>query len=136
MGVDVTLLPVSYESDNGELVCDHAFNLDLNAVVGLVLELPKLCTYAAVYWPIAQLPDEIVALLPDCKFRGPWESPYQNPCFGRSEEKDHRYVFARDIKRVWETRGDVLDEANDSERAAFAYIGNLDEATKVLINIW
>ena len=133
MGVDLTLLPVSREHENGDLVCDHAFNLDLNIVVRLVLDLEMQSTSATVYWPIAHSPESIRALLPKSPTRG---GPQEDCLFGRSEHKHHRYVLAKDIKGLWETRGDVLDEANDFERAAFAFISNLDEQTKVLVHSW
>ena len=129
MGVDLTLLPVAYETDEGDLICLHAFDLDLNAVIAPFWDMKRGRHHGKVFWPIEQQAEEAA----------PWGAyiggPLQNSRFGWATTEPS-FVLAGEVRQVFAALGDVLAEANDFERAAIAYISALEPSTKVFAVSW
>jgi hypothetical protein len=58
VGVDLTLLPVSYETDEGDMICLHAFDLDLNAMMAPFWEMKRGRHHGKIFWPIEKVSEE------------------------------------------------------------------------------
>lgn len=135
MGVDLSLLPALHETDAGDLVCPLAFDLDLSTVITPFLDIERHRPSARVFWSIEPVPDG------DPVWWGPWEGappvggPLQYSMFGWASV-DTEYVLAGDVRKTFSARADLLDDINDTERAAIAYICALDPATKVVLHWW
>jgi hypothetical protein len=128
LGVDLTLLPVSYETDEGGLICLHAFNLELRSVKAPFLGMKREWHHGKIFWPIEQASEGAV----------PWRAaPYiggflQGSRFGWAPE-EQQFVLASEVQQTFSALADVLVEANDFERAAVAYISALEPSTKVFV---
>jgi len=129
MGVDLTLLPVSFETDDGDLICLHAFDLDLNAVIDPFWRMKHERHQGRIFWPIEKQSEDAA----------PWEAhiggPLQNSRFGWATTEP-LFVLAGEVRRVFAALDDVLARVNDDERAAIAYISALEPSTKVFIVSW
>lgn len=127
LSVDLTLLPVAYENDS-ELICLHAFQLQLSFVKDPFLDMKRQWHHGKIFWPIEEASDQVV----------PWSAaPYiggalQNSRFGWAT-KEQPFVLASEVQKAFATLAEVLAEANDFERAAIAYISALEPSTKVFV---
>lgn len=128
MGVDLTLLPVSYETDEGVLICLHAFDLELSSAKAPFLGMKRQWHHGKIFWPVEQASEGAV----------PWGvAPYiggslQNSRFGWAAE-EQPFVLASEVQKTFSALAAVLAEANDFERAAVAYISALEPSTKVFV---
>ena len=131
MGVDLTLLPVSYETNEGVLICLHAFQLELSSVKDPFLTMQRQWHHGKLFWPVEEAGDDVV----------PWGAapyigtPLQNSRFGWAT-KEQPFVLASDIQKTFAALSDVLEEVNDFERAAIAYVSALFPSTKVFVVSW
>ncbi|MFZ6780877.1 hypothetical protein ACO0LD_28925 [Undibacterium sp. Ji83W] len=135
MGVDLCLVPVDFEHDDGELICTKGFELDLNAVIGPFCEM-KRHSYpgAKVYWPFVPVPKNILEQLPfDLPDIG---GPYGHVMFGKAVEKELLYIFAKDVKKAYPPERLQSMDMNDYERAGLSYITCLHDDVKVFIFTW
>jgi hypothetical protein len=128
LGVDLTLLPVSYETNEGDLICLHAFQLELSRVKTPFMEMTRQWHHGKIFWPIESASDDVI----------PWcAAPYiggslQNSRFGWATN-EQPFVIASEVQKAFAALADVLAEVNDFERAAIAYISALEPSTKVFV---
>lgn len=103
MGVDLCLVPVDFEHDDGELVCTKGFELDLNAVIAPFLDM-EWHSYpgAKVYWPFSPVPKSILEQLPGTLLLT--SGPYNQVMFGQAVEKELRYIFCQRCKESLSAR--------------------------------
>ena len=129
MGVDLTLLPVSYVTNEGDLICLHAFDLDLNAVIAPFWDMKRGRHHGKIFWPIEKESQDVA----------PWGAYIggllQNSRFGWATTEPS-FVLAGEVRQAFAALGHVLAEANDFERAAIAYISALEPSTKVFVVSW
>jgi hypothetical protein len=131
MGVDLTLLPVSHVTDEGDMICLHAFDLDLSDVIAPFWEMKRGRHHGRIFWPIEKASDDAA----------PWSAaPYiggqlQNSRFGWATESAS-FVLAGDVQQTFAALVDLLADANDFERAAIAYVSALEPSTKVFVVSW
>ena len=135
MGVDLCLVPVDFEHDDGELTCTKGFELDLNAVIAPFLDM-EWHSYpgAKVYWPFSPVPKSILEQLPGTLLLT--SGPYNQVMFGQAVEKELRYIFAKDVKKAYPPERLQSVDMNDYERAGLSYITCLHDEVKVFIFHW
>ncbi|PXX42704.1 hypothetical protein [Undibacterium pigrum] len=135
MGVDLCLVPVDFEHDNGELICTKGFELDLNEVIAPFLEMEwHRYPGAKVYWPFVPVPENILEQLPfDLPHIG---GPYSHVMFGKALEAELHYIYAKDVKRAYPPEKLHSVDMNDVERAGISYINCLHDDVKVFIFTW
>lgn len=129
MGVDLILLPVDTEEADGTLICSRWFYLDMRCVVDRFLDIERYPVVGKVYWPIESIPAPLGALLPP---NLPW--PNGHPImFGMATVSPITYVLAKDVRQSFVSNPQALDDVNDFEIAAIAYVSSLYDTTKVLL---
>ncbi|MES2038314.1 MAG: hypothetical protein V4495_10770 [Pseudomonadota bacterium] len=135
MGVDLCLVPVDIERENGDLICTRGFELDLNEVIAPFIEMERYkYPGAKVYWPFVPIPKNILEQLP---YELPWfGGPYDQVMFGRAVEKELRYIYAKDVKKAYPPERLNAVDMNDYERAGISYINCLHDDVKVFIFSW
>lgn len=130
MGVDLMLLPVDTEKEDGTLICSRWFILDLSFVIARIHDIEKQPVVGRVYWPIEPIPTAVLSLLPAGI---PWPDG-QPLMFGLATQNPIFYVLAKDVRKVFEVDPIPADEINDFEKAAIAYISSLFDTTKILLH--
>lgn len=135
MGVDLTLLPVQFETDTGDLVCVHAFDLHLNSMVMPFWDMPSQVAVGLVSWPFEKMDAAMRShRAPDLPIVG---GPRQDAVFGEAiEDERPRDVLAGVVADVFAPLAELLADANDVERAAIAYVSALDRHTKIVLRAW
>jgi len=140
MGIDLTVLPVSSETDNGDLICLTAMDICLSSVHGAFMDMKRISVQNRVYGSIADVPENIIDTLfsEDSPYVG---GPHQHAYFGEISTcsgQKLRYVLAKDVKESFKEGSNLksLLEANDEERAAIAYIRELSDDTKIVLYWW
>ncbi len=139
MGVDLTLLPVQYENDVGDLICTVAMDLDMSRSIGPFFELTKNPILNRVIAPLATLPERIIPLLTEDEgyyFGGPWYESF----FGIVNEDGYgnrlQYVLAKDARKAFEDAPEALSKLPDFEIAAIRYISALKDSRKIVLYWW
>lgn len=131
MGIDLTLLPVDEVTQDGDFKCNIWFYLDLNSLVALFNSMPRSAVCGNVFWPIERVPDSLRANLPpDTPFMDFLGEPVM---FANATVPDLKFVYAGDVRRALENAVLDLTDVNDFERAAIAYILNLDDQKQIVL---
>jgi hypothetical protein len=131
MGVDLTLLPVEEETADGSLICNLWFYLDLSLIIAPFVSMQRTAVSGNVFWPIERVPQFVIETLPQdaplMTFLGEFVM------FAIATKPDLEFVYAEDVRRAFENNVVDMDEVNDFERAAIAYISNLDGRKKIVL---
>jgi hypothetical protein len=131
VGVDLALLPVDEVTSDGDFICNLWFYLDLNCLIDPFVSLPRYPVSGKVFWPIEPVPQRMLEQLPQntpfMRFMG------EPVVFASATEPDLKFVYVEDIRRAFEDSAVDISEANDFERAAIAYVLNLDDRKQVVL---
>ena len=132
MGVDLTLLPVTYESDD-ILESDAVLPLDSNALIFSFYGIPLHPLEKKFISRVAPLPEELRDSLKDAHYHFDYfgvttETAYGDPL---------RYALAGDVQAALkEIPPEDLCRFQSLERAAIAYVMALHPSHKIVLYWW
>lgn len=138
MGIDLTLLPVAAENQDGSLICTVAFDFDLSRLVNSFSQLERYPVDTTVIAPVAELPKELLSQFTHGDFYvgGPYQFAYMGPVTVDGYGSDLTYLLAGTFQLLLKNEPDLQIGINNTELAAIRYLCELHWDTRIILYFW